>query len=154
MLVWPVHLSMHKGQIIELDFKLKSFTSHWNRTKTWSWKWYFYFPVEYRSVQNSRAVKKMQPYAKWLVCEKLWCTGGSQEIAVMVAQWQNNLITTIQVNFYCGIPASLEIIIKFTWIAAMKIFVTDLSSQPFLGHHLYFTTFFALAILHRAAPFL
>ena len=35
----------------------------------------------------------------------------------------------------------------------IKIFVSDLPSQPFLGRHLYFTTFFILAILHRATPF-
>ena len=42
---------------------------------------------------------------------------------------------------------------KFTWIVVIKIFVTDLPSQPFLGHHLYFTTFFTLAILHSATFF-
>ena len=63
------------------------------------------------------------------------------------------LITTIQVSLCCLIPASLGIGTKFTWIVVIKILVTDLPSQPFLGHHLCFTTFFIIAILHRAAPF-
>ena len=42
---------------------------------------------------------------------------------------------------------------KFTWIVSVKIFANDLPSQPFLGRHLYCTTLFMLAILHRAAPF-
>ena len=32
--------------------------------------------------------KQVQPYAKWLVWKKLRSTGGSQEMAVMVGQWQ------------------------------------------------------------------
>ena len=43
---------------------------------------------------------------------------------------------------------------KFIWIVVIKIFVTDLPSQPFLGcHPVFYNFFFILAILHRAAPF-
>ena len=31
-------------------------------------------------------------------------------------------------------------------------FATNLPSQPFFGHHLYFTTSFTLVFLHKAAP--
>jgi len=44
------------------------------------------------------------------------------------------------------ISASLGIGTKFTWIIVVKIFVTDLPSQPFLGHHLHFTAFSMVAI--------
>ena len=33
------------------------------------------------------------------------------------------------------------------------MFATDLLSQPFLNRHLYFTTYFTPAFLHRDAPF-
>ena len=65
----------------------------------------------------------LQPYAKWLLRKK------SCEIKVMAK----------------GIGT------KFTWIVVINIFATDLLLQPFLGCHLYFTTFFLLA---RATPFL
>ena len=45
------------------------------------------------------------------------------------------LITTIQVNF-------CEAAQKFTWIVIIKIFTTNLPSQPFLGRHLGFHIFF------------
>ena len=35
----------------------------------------------------------------------------------------------------------------------LNFFVIDLPSQPFLGRHLYFTTFSTPAILHRVTPF-
>ena len=75
----------------------------------------------------------------------MWNTGGNREMAVIVGQWQN-LITKIQVNLCYLIPASLGIGTKFTWIIVAKIFVTDLPSQPFLGHHLHFTAFSMVAI--------
>ena len=57
------------------------------------------------------------------------------------------LITTIQVNLCCPAKKNLlELIL-------LKFLSLTLPSQPFLGPHLYFTTFFILAILHTAAPF-
>jgi len=60
-------------------------------------------------------------------------------MAVIVGQWQKILVTTIQVNFVL-IPSEAGMRQhKFTWIVIIKIFVTNLPSQPFLGRHLYFT---------------
>ena len=63
------------------------------------------------------------------------------------------LITTIQVNLCCLIPASLEISTKFTWIVVIKFFHQPIPSQPFLGRHFDFTTFSHWPFLNRAAPF-
>ena len=51
------------------------------------------------------------------------------------------------------ILASLGIGTKFTELSLKFLSLTYIPSQPFLGRHLYFTTYFILAILHRATPF-
>ena len=56
-------------------------------------------------------------------------------MAVMVRRSVTKiLVRKIQVNLCCLIPASLGIGTKFTLIVVIKLFVTDLSSQPFFGH--------------------
>ena len=54
-------------------------------------------------------------------------------------------------KIFCPLKVSTHMV--STQKQPIKIFVIDLASQPFLGRHLYITTFFILAILHRAAPF-
>jgi len=91
------------------------------------------------------------------------CKMASMKKVVKYRWWQRNgcggrsvikiLITTIQVNFVPNASKAGMRQHKFTWIVVIKIFVTDLPLQPFLGCHLYFTTFFIQAILHRATPF-
>jgi len=102
-------------------------------------------------LKNSQAAKKGAALCKMAGMKKIvkyrWqprngCDGRSVK---------NILIMTIQVNFVL-IPGMRQH--KFTWIVIIKIFVTDLPSQLFLGRLMYFTTFFIPAILHRAAPFL
>ena len=73
--------------------------------------------------------------------ENVEMQGGGQEMAVMVGRWRKNLLTTIQVNLCCLIPASLGIDTKFTWIVVIKISFSDLPSQPFLAATLYFNFF-------------
>ena len=63
--------------------------------------------------------KRVQEKAR---VKKLWNTGGGQEMAVMVSLWQKKLITTVQVNLCCHIPASLGI---GTWIIIIKTFSTN-----------------------------
>ena len=62
------------------------------------------------------------------------------------------LMTTIQVNFVL-IPSEARDEVTRNYLNCHYYFVTYLPSQPFIGRHLYFTTFFMLAILHRATPF-
>ena len=100
-------------------------------------------------------------------CKKWYCTVlskiASMKKVVKCRWWLRNgcdgrsvtkiFKATIQVNF---VPIPSEAGLrqhKFSWIVGIKIFATDLPSQSFLGRHLYFTAFFILAILHRAAPF-
>jgi len=73
-------------------------------------------------------LKKMWPCLKWM-------KGAGQEMAVVVSKF---LITTIQVNLCCLIPRNQH---KFTWIVLLKFCHQPMSSQPFLGHPLWFHNF-------------
>jgi len=75
-------------------------------------------------------------------------------MAVMVQIDIKSLIT-VQVNFCCLIPDSLGISKKIHLIVIIKIFAIDLYHyRRFLAAPFDFTTFFTLAILNRARPFL
>ena len=52
------------------------------------------------------------------------------------------LIAKIQVNLCVLLQVSLGLGTKFTWIAIIKIFVIELSPQPFLGCHVWFHIFY------------
>ena len=69
----------------------------------------------------SLAVKKGAALFKMASVKKLWNQRGGQEMAVMVYSLMAKiLITTIQVNLCCLIPASPGLSTKFTWIVVIK----------------------------------
>jgi len=113
-------------------------------------RWYFWWQTGFLWFfvwRESITYKKTISTQKQPSCKKMCalCKMAGMKMVVKY-RWQprngcdgrSNLITTIQVNLCCLIPASLGIGTKFTWIVIIKIFVTDLPSQPFLGRHLYF----------------
>ena len=57
---------------------------------------------------------------------------------------------TIQVNSVLNPSQAWRRQHKFSWIIVITIFAIDLPSQPFLGHHLGFTSFFTMAFLGTA----
>ena len=59
---------------------------------------------------------------------------------------------TLPINCYLG---CYQCLICTSYISGLKaqLCLIDLPSQPFLGRHLYFTTFFILVILHWTTPF-
>ena len=95
--------------------------------------------------QSIQAVKGLRPCAKnqgeKVVKYREWprngCDGKSG------AKIYERLFRWICVTFILGIST------KFTWIAIIKIFSSNLLPQLFLGCHLYLTTFSTLVFLHR-----
>ena len=77
--------------------------------------------AKYKLMQLQKWCTQKQPNVKRCgtvqngQCKKrLWNQRGSQNSCDGIGRWQN-LITTIQVNLCCLIPASLGISTKFTW---------------------------------------
>ena len=77
--------------------------------------------------KSSLPVKKGTACSKWPVWIKFWNERGqSRNGCDGMDWWQKFLITTIQDNLCCLIPASLGISTKFTWIVVIKIFAINL----------------------------
>jgi len=101
------------------------------------------------SLCRKKQIKKHQSWPMWCIMNmqiaKMWknCAnlksqgkkceikGGSQDI----------LLTTIKKNFCALLQVSLGLGTKFTWIVVIKIYAIKLSSQPFLGCHIWFHIF-------------
>ena len=155
-------LQKHKpSQRLARPLHLGSTTGYWNP----SWKISPYAPGEKQlelynlqkdtiSTQKQSGCKKSAGLFKNGQCEK------SCEIKGAAKKWlwwyrlmAKILITTIQVNLCCLIPASLGISTKFTWIVVIKFCHQPIPSQPFLGHPFDITTFFTLAIFEQGCTF-
>ena len=103
----------------------------------------FKLQKEVKSVQKQPSHKKGVAYAKNDSTRKgLKIQGGSPEVAVMVGLFHNN-------NSGCLLQASLGIGTKITWIVVSKKISIILPSQPLLGHHVGFHSFFILSFFHR-----
>ena len=105
----------------------------------------FIFPtIQYYLLKNSLAVKKgvalfKMASVKKVVKHRWWPRNGCDGRSVTKHQLR---------EFVLPYPSFTRNQHKIHLIVIIKIFVTDLPSQPFLDCHLYFTTFFTLAILH------
>ena len=90
-------------------------------------------------LKNSQTEKVCGPMKKGQGENKLWITGGGQEIVLMVRRSvAKNLITTVQVNWCSLIPAPLEIGTNLPEsLFYFKFFSVYLLSQSFIGRFLY-----------------